>query len=35
MNKINHALMQLLPLSLKMKIVSREVKKEIPFALSV
>lgn len=35
MNKINHALMQLLPLSLKMRIVSREVKKEIPFALSV
>lgn len=35
MNKINHVLMQLLPLSLKMRIVSREVKKEIPFALSV
>ena len=35
MNKINHALMQLLPLSVKMRIVSREVKKEIPYALSV
>jgi short-subunit dehydrogenase len=35
MNRINHVLMQLLPLSLKMRIVSREVKKEIPFALSV
>lgn len=35
MNRINHLLMQLLPLSLKMRIVSREVKKEIPFALSV
>ncbi|MBO9730190.1 MAG: SDR family NAD(P)-dependent oxidoreductase [Chitinophaga sp.] len=35
MNKVNHLLMQLLPLSLKMRIVSREVKKEIPFALSV
>lgn len=35
MNRINHTLMQLLPLSLKMRLVSREVKKEIPFALSV
>lgn len=35
MNKINHILMQLLPLSFKMRIVSREVKKEIPFGLSV
>lgn len=35
MNKINHVLMQLLPLSFRMKIVSREVKKEIPYSLSI
>ena len=35
MNKINHVLMQLLPLSFRMRIVSREVKKEIPYSLSV
>ena len=35
MNRINHALMQLLPLSFKMRLVSREVKKEIPYALSL
>ncbi|CAL1518753.1 SDR family NAD(P)-dependent oxidoreductase [Chitinophaga sp. MM2321] len=31
MNRINHTLMQLLPLTLKLKLVSREVKKEIQF----
>ncbi|MGF6847804.1 short-subunit dehydrogenase [Chitinophaga sp. W3I9] len=35
MNKLNHILMQLLPLSFRMRIVSREVKKEIPYSLSV
>ncbi|MEZ2444338.1 SDR family NAD(P)-dependent oxidoreductase [Chitinophaga sp. RCC_12] len=35
MNKLNHILMQLLPLSFRMRIVSREVKKEIPYTLSV
>jgi short-subunit dehydrogenase len=33
MNRINQALMNLLPLALKLRIVSREVKKEIPYAL--
>lgn len=35
MNRVNHALMSLLPLALKLRIVSREVKKEIPYALTV
>ncbi|MGN7824681.1 SDR family NAD(P)-dependent oxidoreductase [Chitinophaga sp. 22536] len=33
MNRINHTLMQLLPLSFKLKLVSREVKKEIQFTI--
>jgi hypothetical protein len=35
MNKVNHTLMQLLPLTLRLKLVSREVKKEIPYSLSL
>lgn len=35
MNRMSRWFMHLLPLELKMKIISREVKKEIPFALSV
>ncbi|MCW3467187.1 SDR family NAD(P)-dependent oxidoreductase [Chitinophaga nivalis] len=35
MNRLNHLLMGILPMRLKLRIVSREVKKEIPYTFSV